>query len=123
MDMQILEHYKKVQDKFNLPQLQELKDTFTFEIDNSEKLIDRIRIEISDRLFSFTERVIEPIIGGADIFSCLFEQDMITEKEREKLFKLYKSVQVLKWENNLLVVRPDEKKTLYAGRCQKTGKE
>ncbi|MBI4170258.1 MAG: hypothetical protein HY514_01065 [Candidatus Aenigmarchaeota archaeon] len=111
MDTQILEQYKKVQDKFKLPHLQELKDAFKFEIDNGDKLIDHIRIEISDRLFSFTERVIEPIIGGAETFSCLFEQDMITEREREKLFALYKRIQVLKWENNLLSVKPDEKMT------------
>ena len=111
METAVLEQYKKMQDKFRLPHLQELKDAFKFDIETSDKLIDQIRIEISDRIFSFTERMIEPIIGGAETFSCLFEQDMITENEREKLFTLYKKVQVLKWENNMLVVRPDDKKT------------
>src|SRR3989338_1889154 len=106
-----LEDYKKMQDKFKLPQLQELKDTFKIEIDANEKVIDQIRLEISDRIFSFSEKIIEPIIGGAETFSCLFEQDMVTEKERERLFHIYKSVQVLKWENHMLTVRPDEKKT------------
>lgn len=113
MEPQILERYKKIQGRFGLPQLQELRDAFKFEIDphGNEKIIDQIRMEISDRLFSFTEKVIEPIIGGAESFSCLFEQDMVTERERERLFGLYKRIQVLKWENNLLTVRPEEKKT------------
>ena len=106
-----LERYRKMQDKFKLPQLQELKDTFKFEVDNSGKVIDQIRVEMSERLFSFTEKIIEPIIGGAESFSCLFEQDMVTERERERLFEVYKRIQVLKWENNLLTVRPDEKGT------------
>ncbi len=105
-----LERYRKMQDKFKLPQLQELKDTFKFEVDNSGKVIDQVRAEMSERLFSFTEKIIEPIIGGAETFSCLFEQDMVTERERESLFELYKRVQVLKWENNMLSVRPDEKR-------------
>ncbi len=104
-------HYKKIQDKFNLPHLEELKDAFKFEVDNDDKIIDQIRIEISDKLFSLSERILEPIIGGAETFSGMFEQEMISEPDRERLFRLYKKIQVLKWENNLLAVRPEEKKT------------
>jgi len=111
MQPQILERYKKIQDRFNLPHLNDLSNVFTFEVEDNDKLIDQIRIEISERVFSLSEKVIEPIIGGADTFSNLFEQDMLSERERENLFKLYKKVQVLKWENNLLAVRPNEKLT------------
>ena len=35
---------------------------------------------------------------------------MITEEERVLLFGLYKRIQMLKWENNLLIIKPDESK-------------
>lgn len=110
MEKTAFQHYKRVQDKFNLPRLEELKDAFKFEVDNNDRIIDQIRIEISEKVFSFSERILEPIIGGAESFSGLFEQQMVSEPEREKLFNLYKKVQMLKWENNLLAVRPDERK-------------
>jgi hypothetical protein len=111
METDISERYKKIQDRFNLPLLADLKNAFTFEIEDSNKLIDQIRVEISERVFALSEKVIEPIIGSADTFSNLFEQDMFDENEREKLFRLYKKVQALKWENNLLAIRPNDKLT------------
>ncbi len=105
------EKYRKMQEKFNLPHLNDLKATFKFDLENFEN-IDQIRAEISDQLFAFTEKVIEHIIVGNDSFCCMFEQDMVTQEEREKLFDLYKKVQVLKWENNLLTIKPNEKKTV-----------
>lgn len=99
-----------MQDRFNLPQLNELKETFKFDLEENEKLFDQIRNEISERLFNFTEKIIEPVIAGSESYSCIFEQEMLTDKERQKLFGLYKKIQVLKWENNLLMVQPDEKK-------------
>ena len=105
-----IEKYRRMQEKFNLPQLSKLKETFKFDTENFEN-IDQIRVEMSDQLFTFTEKVIEHIIVGNDSFCCLFEQDMITKDERQKLFDLYKKVQVLKWENNLITIKPNEKKT------------
>lgn len=111
MNPEIAEKYKKMQDKFNLPHLNELENTFKIELEEDDKLFEQIRLEISDKLFTFTEKIIEPIIGGAESFSGIFEQSMLTEHEREKLFRLYKKIQVLKWENNLLIMKPDERQT------------
>ncbi len=105
-----IERYRRMQEKFNLPRLNELKQAFKFDVENLEN-IDQIRTEISDQLFTFTERVIEHLIVGNDSFCCLFEQDMIQSDERKKLFELYKKIQVLKWENNLLMIKPNERKT------------
>jgi hypothetical protein len=69
-------------------------------------------MEISDQLFAFTEKVIEHVIAGNESFCCLFEQDMITPEERNKLFEIYKKIQTLKWENNLLMIKPNEKRTV-----------
>jgi len=101
MNSEILERYKKMQERFKLPRLNELRDTFKFDIE-----------EISDRLFTFTEKIIEPIIAGSDSFCCLFEQNMLTDEERNDLFRVYKKIQVLKWENNLLITHPNEKEAM-----------
>jgi len=99
-----------MQGKFNLPQLNELKERFKFDLEENEKIFDQIRNEISERIFTFTEKIIEPVIAGSDSYSCIFEQEMLTEKDRQKLFDIYKKIQVLKWENNLLMLQPNEKK-------------
>ncbi len=112
MNPDVLERYRRVQEKFGLPQLNELRGTFKFEIDNDQEIFDQIRQEMSERLFSFTERIIEPIIAGSESVCCLFEQNMVSKEEKEMLFELYKKIQALKWENNLLILRPDEKQTL-----------
>ena len=111
MNRVILDKYKKMQGRFNLPHLNELKNTFKIELEEDDRIFEQIRLEMSDRLFTFTERIVEPIIGGVESFSGIFEQNMLTEEEREKLFRLYKKIQVLKWENNLLIMKPDEKAT------------
>jgi hypothetical protein len=112
METDIFEKYRKLQEKFNLPQLNELKETFRFEIEKEDEMFDQIRVEMSDRLFTFTEKLIEPIIGGSDSFCCMFEQNMVTDRERNELFMIYKKIQVLKWENNLLTMKPDEERTV-----------
>ncbi len=102
--------YKKMQMKFDLPQLNELKETFKFDLEENDKIFDQIRNEVSERLFTFTDKIIEPVIAGSDSYSCLFEQEMLSDRERQRLFDLYKKIQVLKWENNLIMLQPDEKK-------------
>lgn len=109
MNDKIFEKYKELQERFGLPQLNELRETFNFEIENEEHIADQIRNEISEKMFTFTEKLIEPIIGGSDSFCCLFEQDMINDRERNSLFNIYRKMQVLKWENNMLAMKNDEK--------------
>jgi hypothetical protein len=110
MKSDVLEKYRKIQEKYELPQFNELTAAFKVDSENFED-IDTLRVEISDQLFSFSERVIEHIMTGDQAFCCMFEQDMVTTEERKNMFELYKKIQVLKWENNLLMIKPDEKKT------------
>ena len=69
MTAPIFEKYRRMQDKFQLPHFNELASTFKIELETDEQLFDQIRMEMSERLFSFTERIIEPIISGGDAFS------------------------------------------------------
>jgi hypothetical protein len=104
------QRYKKLQEKFSLPHLKELREKFKIEVEDDEKVFDHIRFEVSEKLFMFTDKIIEPLVSGSDYLSCIYEQDMLTDDERVKLFNLYKKIQVLKWENNMIMIKPDEKK-------------
>ena len=110
MESDVLQRYKKLQTKFSLPHLTELEQTFKFEIEEKDELFDQIRHEMSDRVFSFTERIVEHLIGGPESLCCLYEQNMISTEEKQNLFQLYKKIQVLKWKNNMLLMNPDENK-------------
>ena len=105
------EKYRKMQMRLQLPQLNELRDTFKFEIEDNEKIFDSIRSEISERLFMFTEKVIEPLIGEPDSFSAMLEQNMLDNASKKRLFDVYRKIQVLKWENNILMIKPDDART------------
>lgn len=102
--------YQKMQAEMSLPHLNELKEKFKIDFEEDERIFDQIRNEMSEKLFMFSERIIEPVIGGIDSFSCMYEQNMVTGVERQELFELYKKIQMLKWENNILMISPDDKK-------------
>lgn len=104
----LLQKYKKFQTKFSLPRLTELKATFSFELEDGGEIFGQIRNEISEKMFSFTESIIEPMIGNPDSLSCLYEQNMLTKSDKERLFQLYKKIQILKWKNNILTIHPSE---------------
>ena len=107
----VSEKYKKMQDMHGLPHLERLTETFKLELDEEEEILEQIREEVSDKLFSFSEKIIEPILTGMESYSNLFEQDMISEKKRGEMFQLYRKLQALKWENNLLLMKNDDKKS------------
>lgn len=111
MEKEISEKYRKFQEKFELPHFSELEKVFKIDIKTDEKVIDAIRNEISDRIFNFSERILEPLFNDPEALCCFFEQNMITNDERMELFEIYKKIQALKWENNYLTIHPNDKKT------------
>jgi len=111
MSPEFSEEYRKLQEKFNLPQFYELEKAFKIEIHDEKKVIESIRIEISDKIFNFSERILEPLFNDPEALCCFFEQDMITNDDRNRLFELYKKIQALKWENNYLMIYPNDKRT------------
>ena len=102
---EVLKEYQRMQERYKLPQLDRLQSVFQFELDECNN-IDNIRDEISDRLFDFTERVIEPLIWSTH--NChMIERDMLNNEESSELFTIYRKIQSLRWKNNLLAIRPD----------------
>ena len=98
-----------MQERFRLPHLNRLQSIFQFELEECNNL-DGIRDEISDRLFEFTERVIEPLIWSGH--HChMIERDMLNHEEATELFEIYKKIQALRWKNNLLAIKPNPEGT------------
>jgi len=105
----MLDSYKKLQEKFRLPHLQALQVAFQFKADDDSD-IDDIRSEISNKLFEFTESVIEPLLWSQH-YAHIIERDMLTSDESKSIFELYKQIQSLRWRNNLLTIRPNDDDT------------
>jgi len=106
----VLELYRKAQNKLGLPQFKQLETIFQLSIEEEDDIHD-VRNEISNRLFDFTERVIEPLLWSTH-HSNIIEREMMTEAETAKIFEVYKEIQSLRWRNNLLTMKLDEKSTM-----------
>jgi len=109
MSPEFLNEYRKVQERFGLPQLVKLQKIFQFEVDEYSD-IHHIRTEISHKLFDFSENIVEPLIWCNQQCHAV-ERDMLTEAEYKELFQLYKKIQALRWKNNMLKMKPDTNET------------
>ncbi len=106
-----IKKYEDIQTKMNLPKLDELQKAFNLELDFfEESIVDHVRNEMADAIFEFSEKIIEPLLT-AENFCCEFEQKMLSKKELDDIFTMYRKVQSLKWENNILAIKNDEKRS------------
>ena len=106
----VLEYYRKAQSRMGLPEFEKLQTIFQISLEEEDDIHD-IRNEISDRLFDFTEHVIEPLFWS-NHHGNMIEHEMMKQSELESLFGLYKQIQSLRWRNNLLTIKADEKSTM-----------
>jgi len=105
----ITEDYKKMQEKFNLPEINKIKSRFNFDTNITD--IEEIRNEMASKIFDFTERVVEPLIW-CNSHCHMIEKSMLTDPESKTLFSTYKTIQSLKWRNNLLTLKPNKKESV-----------
>ena len=97
--------------KIELPyELQKLQQVFQFDAEEFDGDIDEIRNEISNKLFDFTERVIEPLVWSHH-HSHVIEQEMLSPVEGKELFELYKQIQAFRWRNNILSIKSNNIET------------
>ena len=110
MEKDILKKYKKLQPLYSLPKFSDLENAFRLELNDSNQIMSQIRNDMSEKIFSLTERIIEPLIGiGYENFSGVLEQVMVDKSQKMRLFDIYKKVQQLKWENTRLMINSNEK--------------
>lgn len=105
----VFEEYKRFQLKFKLPEIEELKTVFHFNEEVSD--IEDMRNEMTNKIFEFTERVVEPLVW-CNSHCHMIEKSMLAEDEIKELFSMYKKIQSFKWRNNLLSVKPNKKESV-----------
>ncbi len=98
--------------KYQLPDINRLKQVFRFEIDSEDLLLEKVRDNITDKL-AFFSRMVEHMIGSAENFCCLYERAMLTKKEKSYLFQIYRRLQSLIWESNYLSVIYSEERMAH----------
>lgn len=101
---------KHRKDFLNIP-ISEIEEAFEIDIEPGEGMLEKMRTEMSDKFFDFTENIIEPILSSNNNLCCMFERNMLDEKDTEEIFEIYKKIQSLKWEHNLLLLKKNENKT------------
>src|SRR3989338_4335317 len=107
MSSDFFDEYKKIQERYGLPQLDKLQKIFQFDLDEFSNLHE-VRAEISHKLFDFSENIVEPLIWCNQQCHAV-ERDMMNSQEYTELFQLYRKMQSLRWRNHLLKLKPDEK--------------
>jgi hypothetical protein len=91
--------------------ISDIQKAFAIDFIPGVEVVDQMRTEMSDKLFDFTEKIIEPLLGNPENLCCMFEQGMMDRDDMKELFSIYKKVQELKWKHNLLILTNDKKGT------------
>ena len=101
--------YVKLRSRYKkLPDWAWLRKNFTVKIEEDGPVIEQVRSTMADKLESVGSKI-EPLISGAENFCCYFERRMLSMKEKEKMFELYKNIQFLLWKSNSLGISFSEK--------------
>ncbi len=92
--------YQKLKKKHKkLPDLKWLKENFNLRLEEGLPILEQIRVQIVDRIEK-TRGLIEPLIGASETYSSWFEKKMLSKREKEDIFKIYKKLQMIYWRAN-----------------------
>ena len=101
--------YARLKKKYKkLPDWAWLRKNFTVKIEEDGPAIEQVKGTMAEKLESVNSKI-EPLISGAENFCCYFERRMLTAKDKEKMFQLYKSIQALTWRSSAISIRFSEK--------------
>lgn len=90
--MSIKENYKKLQKKYRLPKFEDInKDFEIITIEKKEFLLREVRRKISEKLELFA-KLLEGIFLPDATLTNLYESKIFTDKEREKIYNLFKKL-------------------------------
>lgn len=90
--MEIKQEYDKIADKFTLPAFELLNRDFDIEsIESSSYLLDKIRMKITEKTVALSKLLEETIYPDSG-FSSLYESKYIKDKDKEKVYKLFKNL-------------------------------
>ncbi len=109
-DVDIKLEYQKLSKKYKLPNYNELD--LDFEISTIEKkrfLLREIRRKILDKIDGIKEILENIVQPDTNSFSSMYESRIFDDKERDEIYKIYKSLMILNRKATIVNLRADEK--------------
>lgn len=101
--------YQKLKQKYkNLPDFKWLEENFNLKLEEDQPLLEQIREQVEKKIIGIRD-LIEPIIGASETYSSWFERKMVTDREKEELFKIYRKLQIVYWRLNKVGLGSPEK--------------
>jgi ferric iron reductase protein FhuF len=117
--MSIKEDYERIRKKYNLPEFEELDRCFDVkehedikdsdEISEEKKIFSLIKEKISSKIDLLTEFFSNIIYLDSESFS-LYEAGNLNKEEKNKMFKIFKSLMYIKRSYFRLTIESDEEK-------------
>lgn len=105
----IKKEYSKLQKKYKLPNFEELDKNFEVSsIENAKLLHVNIRKKIAEKIQGFCE-VLEGLLHPNTDLTSIYEDKFFSDKEKGKMFDLYKKLMVLARSALELSIEADEK--------------
>ncbi|NOZ81978.1 MAG: hypothetical protein GXO63_02400 [Candidatus Micrarchaeota archaeon] len=100
--------YEKLQKKYNLPSKKWLVENFSFREEEGLPPLLQAKKDIKEKL-SDVSAIIEPLIGGVESYRSYIERTMLSASEKKTLFEIYKKIQSLLWEAEILTIKFSER--------------
>ncbi len=109
MDQNIQTDYEKLRKKFNLPEFNEIDSEFDLSgIEEYCDLLKTIGEIIRDKIAKAGE-IIGEIMQPETSISALYESRVFNEKEKNRVFEIYRRIMILKRQADKLFIINDEK--------------
>ncbi|MBW2993029.1 hypothetical protein KY317_00470 [Candidatus Woesearchaeota archaeon] len=109
--MAIKESYSKLQKKYKLPKFEEINKEFEINsIEEGEFLLREIRRKIAEKIELYI-KVIDGVLQPEPTIASLHEIKALSEKEKEKVYELYKKLMIISRANIETSVNESDSKT------------
>lgn len=103
-----MKEYEKLRKKYNLPNWNWIENNFPLKVEEDIPILLQIRKSISEKLYNILN-IIEPIIAVTESYKSFIERNMVSKKERENIFEVYKQLQSLLWTSDKISIDYKEK--------------
>jgi len=101
--------YQALKKKYKLPDFNKLDSTFEISSIESDKFLERsIRRRIAEKLDAYLKSI-EGVLYPETTLNNLYESKFFTDKDKEKIFKIYKEMMVFQKRSYIVSTLEDEK--------------
>jgi len=107
--MQTGKQWKLYKKKYkSLPDWKWIDKTFGSIPDEDSKILEEVKKIMVEKLKEIKD-LLEPFLSGSTDFTYWFERKMVTKKDIDNMFDIYKKIMVILWESRHASISNDEK--------------